>query len=208
MDYGDLVTFSYSAVHKAKSAAHDPYPTVLVLHPNYEGKMHGIKWDMLSATEQEILKMILSEAYEAQNKNFLARRDPASAKLFDSLTQSSMSHDIRTPSQFYTNVIKPFIIRKAVQVTPYRQYRLDRVTNVRTKTPSTLMTAKLSGGQPPPAAPPGAQPGPAPQAKQGVVQKLKDWGKKKGLWESYVEKSRGTRGPLMANRAPNFRRNK
>ena len=209
MDYGDLVTFSYTSESKAKGAPHDPYPVVLVLHPNYEGKLHGIRWKMLSMPDQEIIKMILSEAYEAQNKNHLARRDPESAKRFDSVSKSSTSRDIRTASQFYSSVIKPLLSQRA---SAYRLYRLDKIKGASTVTPAALMTAKLGTQSPPPQAPPGATPGPAPAGQQSMMQNLKSKGQqmmhkaKKGVWESYVGKSRGTRGPLLPNRAPNFKK--
>lgn len=192
MDYGDLVTFKYNPVNPRRSTSGGAPPTVLILHPNYGGMVHAIKWDLLSPGQQNIMRMILDPEFAEEKKQSLVRQDPQSVKLYDDVTQSATVEDIRRPEQFYNQVIKILIgrLKGQRQSDPYRQYRFDRISNIRTLTTSAIMTGKQKTFG---------------RKIKGAVRKL---GKKMGLWESYVQKSRGTRGPKLPNRAPNFRKNK
>lgn len=189
MNHGDLVTFTYSPVYANRSTSKGAPAKVLILHPNHGGMVHGLKWDLLSDTQKNMVKMILDPSFAEEKKQSLVRQDPNSVKIFDNITQGAAVEDIARPKQFYEQVVQPLIAHlKTRQADPYRQYRLDRIKSVRTLTSAAIMTGKQKT---------------IGRKVKSAVSKI---GKKLGLWESYVQKSRGARGPQLPNRAPNFRR--
>ena len=134
MDHGDLVTFSYTAVHKRRSRAHDPSPTVLVLHPNWEGKMHGLNWGLMSAQQQNMVRMILDVKFEQEHKQSLTRQDPELVKHYDKVMATASVTEVSQPQAFYKQVIKSLISQgklstSGVRYEPYRQYLTPDVDN-------------------------------------------------------------------------------
>lgn len=190
MDYGDLIIFNYSPVTTNVTGTNPR--KVLVLHPNYQGKMHALKWDFLTASQQNMIRMLLDPSFAEEKKQSLVRQDPRSVQIFDAITQGEVTEDIRDPAQFYDKVIKQLIghLKGQKQRDPYRQYLVGQITNSRTLTPFSIMTGKQKTFG---------------RKVESTVHKL---GKKLGLWESYVKNSRGTRGPRLPNRTPNFERKK
>jgi len=148
MDHGDLVTFHYPAVHKRKSRAHDPNPTVLVLHPNYEGKVHGLNWGLMTPNQQNMIRMILDVGFEQQHKQALTRQDPSLMKEYDKVVGMASVTEINQPYPFYQQVIKKLISAgnlsaSGVKYEPYRQYTLTNISSVRILQPAAIMMGSV-----------------------------------------------------------------
>lgn len=59
---GDVLSFRYSSPN-SPSRGFEPPKTVMVLAPNWQGHLHGIKMTGLTPTEQEYLQQLLQTAY-------------------------------------------------------------------------------------------------------------------------------------------------
>lgn len=159
---GDIVTFKYVAIHRG-SRAHDPNPKVLVLHPDFEGKMHGLNIGYFSQNDMNMLRMILSVGFEQRYKASLTRQSPEAVKLFEKIMSEASVTDINSPQQFYYQVIKPIIKPRGYE--PYRQYTVQKIGAITIVERAEVMTSDVDPA--------------APEAKSGLFQKvfnrLKNW---------------------------------
>lgn len=194
---GDLVTFSYPAVKLQGTQAHDKNPTVLVLHPNYEGIMHGLNFNYLGPQEINMIRMLLSPKFQLENKAALTRQRPDLIKRFDSIVESATESEVNSSAAFYSKVIKPLITTGGIHAKkyePYRQYRVDKIKGLRIVTAATIMTADAAGG--------GSAGWNAPTSAWNAPKG------KKSLWQKFLDKTRGTKGAKLPTRAPNFKKNR
>ena len=60
---GDVVNFRYDAPSKKPRSFFEPPRVVMILTPNYNGHLHGIKLTGLNPAEQEYIQMVLMAAY-------------------------------------------------------------------------------------------------------------------------------------------------
>ena len=126
---GDLISFSYPAIHKQDTQAHDKTPKVLVLHNNWQGNMHGLNFNYLTDNEINMIRMMLDPAFELKNKAALTRTAPHVVKEFDAIMERAQNTNITSPYVFYQQVIKPFIMPRSWD--PYRRYRPEKMSNVK-----------------------------------------------------------------------------
>jgi len=129
---GDLVSFSYPAVHLEGTQAHDKHPEVLILHPNWEGLVHGLNFNYLTRDEINILRMLIDPMYEMRYRTALKQRNPTAYAEMDKIISEPGAYrntKINSPHDFYRGVIRPFIITRNWD--PYRRYRPEKMRNIR-----------------------------------------------------------------------------
>jgi len=75
---GDLIRFTYEGKSKRVGSVgrHDKFPKVLVLHPNWEGLVHGLNFNYLSDDEVNVIRMLLDPMFEMKYRDSLRRRNP------------------------------------------------------------------------------------------------------------------------------------
>jgi hypothetical protein len=114
---GQVVRFTYNHLAVDEDSG-DRHKEVLVLHPHWQGKMHGIDLKRLTTAEREVLNAILDP--ETKKKphrlplvnDILRRMDPIT--------------EIRNPMTFYSRFVKVFLRNKDA----YRTYYPTRMLNV------------------------------------------------------------------------------
>jgi hypothetical protein len=142
---GDLVSFTYPAVHQEGTKAHDKFPEVLVLHPNYEGLLHGLNFNYMDADEINTIRMLLDPFFEMQQRENLRRRNPSAfAELERIITTPGAYRNtkINSPVAFYKGVIRPFIKTRGWD--PYRKYSIEKIKAGRVIQPAAHMTGEDS----------------------------------------------------------------
>lgn len=141
---GDLITFSYPAVHQQGTRAHDKYPQVLVLHNNWRGLVHGLNFNYLTDDEINTVRMFIDPAFAMQHRDNLKRKNPAQSAEFERIVATIQINDITSPGMFYEQVVKPFIVIRGWD--PYRLYRPEKMTGVRILQPMRHMTGQDKPG--------------------------------------------------------------
>lgn len=126
---GDLITFSYPAVHQQGTRAHDKFPQILVLHTNWEGCVHGLNFNYLTDDEINTIRMLLDPAFEMNYREAMGRKNPAAIAEFDRIMQHAANANITSPRDFYVKAVRPFISTRGWD--PYRLYRPEKMTGVR-----------------------------------------------------------------------------
>lgn len=126
---GDLVTFSYPAVHQQGTRAHDKFPQVLVLHTNWEGCVHGLNFNYLTDDEINTIRMILDPSFEMTYREALGKKNPNAISEFDRIMKTAAHANITSPRDFYVKFVRPFIMSRGWD--PYRLYRTDKMTALR-----------------------------------------------------------------------------
>ena len=145
---GDLVTFTYPLPPDTR--AHDRFPRVLILHPNWQGLTHGLNFNYLSADEINTIRMLVDPFYEMKYRDALKRKNPNAYRELEAIITTPTSwrgSSVRnarmtSPQEFYRGVIRPFIIQRGWD--PYRKYRADKVSAVRIITPARVITGEDS----------------------------------------------------------------
>lgn len=114
---GQVIRFTYS--HKAVDGdTGDRFKEVMVLHPNWRGKMHGIDMKRLTAAEREVLDAIFDPE---------SRKVPHRIPLVnDILNRMDPLEDVKNPQSFYSRFVKVFLRDKDA----YRTYWPLRMFNV------------------------------------------------------------------------------
>lgn len=140
-EFGDIVRFTYK--HQVVDASTgDTHKEILVLHPNWNHKIHALDLKRLTPAEREVLEAVLDP--EQKDKphrlplvNDIKRRmDPAEL--------------IRNPVAFYTKFVKPFLRGKDA----YRQYvpslmnGITKVKDAKIKTGKKPVENPLFGPKP------------------------------------------------------------
>lgn len=162
---GDLITFSYEgkSTRVGPVGRHDKFPQVLVLHPNWEGLVHGLNFNYLSDDEKNVIRMLLDPMFEMKFRDALRNRNP---NLYDELEgivtgkagsggglhqvapppapsgPTTRVTKINNPRGFYYNIIRPFIYERGWD--PYRRYAPSRMKNVRVVTSARVITGEES----------------------------------------------------------------
>ena len=112
---GSIVRFGYSGKN-----VHDSKPLVLVLHPRYKGKLHGLN---LSYIPESVLKSLWKEVQETVQgkiKRLLKMRLPL------------LKPDIGDPQKFYHSRLKGFLKSKLGKTSvAYRLYNSRNISGVR-----------------------------------------------------------------------------
>lgn len=123
---GDIIAFSYSSepqqgVRDVKAArqrtqsgqtswkekkpivnTHDPYPNVLVLHDNWQGKIHGINTNQFSQQEINYITAIIDPFFAEE----IIKKD---GRIRAELQRLPRDLNILSPHHFYLNFVKAFI---------------------------------------------------------------------------------------------------
>jgi hypothetical protein len=126
---GDLISFSYPAVHQQGTRAHDKYPEILVLHDNWQGVVHGLNFNYLTADEINTIRMIIDPYFEMKYRSELNQKNAAAFQELEKIITTSGNPPIVSPRVFYQKVIKPFIVVRGYD--PYRLYRPEKMSSVR-----------------------------------------------------------------------------
>lgn len=101
-------------------APHDPNKEILVLHPNWNNKVHGIDLKRITPAEQQVLRSIMDPKVKAQidGGTWPAEGAPAYPLIRDILSRMDPAELIKNPLAFYQRLVKPFIRNKDC----YRQF--------------------------------------------------------------------------------------
>jgi len=129
-EIGDLITFTYPAVHQQKTKAHDKFPQVFVLHSNWRDNVHGLNFNYLSNDEINVIRMIIDPSFQLKYFFNLQKKNPNLANEFDRIMAAAgSSPPVTSPYDFYTKFIKPFIRIRGYD--PYRLYNTGKMTGIR-----------------------------------------------------------------------------
>lgn len=145
---GDLVSFSYPL--RPNTRAHDPYPRVLILHPNWQGLVHGLNFNYLSNDEINTIRMLIDPFYEMKYRDALKRKNPKAFQELEAIIttpvqfagMSVRNAKMSSPQEFYRGVIRPFIMQRGWD--PYRKYRADKVRHSRIVSPARVIMGEES----------------------------------------------------------------
>lgn len=108
----------------------DDFKEVMVLHPTWQGKLHGIDLKRLTAAERETLSAIFDPDQKEKQHRFplvndiLRRMDPIS--------------DIKNPVSFYSKFVKVFLRNKDAYRTYYPGHMLNVTIAEQTKVAGTV----------------------------------------------------------------------
>jgi len=142
---GQLVSFSYPAVHEQGTRAHDKRPKILVLHPGWrKGSkllVHGLNFNYLTDDEINLIRMLIDPGFQLKYFDNLQKKNPALAQEFDRIIGRAGAAVITSPHDFYLKVIKPFIQVRGWD--PYRLYDPAKITGSRV----VQSTRKMVGEQ-------------------------------------------------------------
>lgn len=126
---GTMIRFTYK--HQAVDAATgDKFKEILVLHPHWQNKVHGVDLKRLSPAERKVLELVLDPAQKdiPSNiplvNNIKSRMDPIK--------------DIHNPMMFYTKFVKPFLNGKDA----YRTYVPHNMSSVTVLKDFSIATGK------------------------------------------------------------------
>jgi hypothetical protein len=116
LEAGQIVRFNYKGEY-----ARVKRPLVLVLNPRWNGKLHAVSLDYISDAVLLKLRKIVQETLQQRLQQLTRLRLPL------------LKADIKDPQKFYYSRLKPFI-RTYFDSTesPYRQYIVGNITNLRT----------------------------------------------------------------------------
>lgn len=145
---GDIVTFRYPLPPGTR--AHTPYPQVLVLHPDWQGLMHGLGWHLMTQDEMNVIRMLVDPFFEMQYRKGLQKRNPVLYAEMEKIITSPQTWNnvsvrnakITSPQEFYRGVIRPFIRRRGWE--PYRKYDVTKIASPRVITPARVLTGEES----------------------------------------------------------------
>jgi hypothetical protein len=126
---GDLATWTYRAPQ-----AHDKFPKVLVLHDNWEGKVHGLNLNYLTDDEINFLRIVLNVDFAKKElKKFIEHSQKWNNKqLLEDLKNIEgkyASLNIMSPRDFYVRFVRGFIKPRGWD--PYRLYRPEYIIGPR-----------------------------------------------------------------------------
>ncbi|MHA2045170.1 MAG: hypothetical protein ACW99G_10265, partial [Candidatus Thorarchaeota archaeon] len=93
---GSTIRFTYNSVSSG-----DRFKEVLVLHPNWNGKVHAIDLKRLTAAEREVLNAVLDPKQKGKTHKL--------PLVNDILTRMDPTELIRSPTSFYNQLVKQFL---------------------------------------------------------------------------------------------------
>ena len=136
-EVGQFITFTYNPPAKDTRARaglqtdpiQDKSKEIMVLHPNWHHKIHGIDLKRLTPAEGQVLHAIMDP--ETKRKvdahEWPIQGVPAYPLIRDILSRMDPVELIKNPLSFYQRLVKPFIRDKDC----YRQYNPQYVFGVR-----------------------------------------------------------------------------
>jgi len=173
IDPGQIIRFTYH--HRAEEVDEDTgdkYKEVLVLHPNWHHKVHGIDLKRLTEAERDVLYAILDEKTV---KDIKTRKKPHRFPLVnDIVRRMDPLQEIKNPVAFYTRFVKVFLRNKDAYRTyfPVRMSAIQivKASDVRGKVtnPKPLFHPVETKPQPPQQAQQPKQPTQPQQPQQGM----------------------------------------
>ena len=112
---GHIIRFSYSGENVS-----DPKPMVLVLHPNWQGKLHGINIDYVPERVLQRLWNLVQITLQGKIETLAKLRLPL------------LKADIGNPYSFYHSRLKGFLKSKLGKTSDaYRTYTYNGVSGIR-----------------------------------------------------------------------------
>ena len=126
---GQIIRFTYN--HQAvDDSTGDKFKEVLVLHPFWNNKLHGIDLKRLSPAEREVLEAVLDPDQKGK---------PHRLPLVNDIKRKMDPIElIKNPVIFYTKFVKPFLRSKDA----YRQYVPSRMTGITKIRDASIKTGK------------------------------------------------------------------
>lgn len=128
MNIGDLVRFSYRG-----KIVHDPRPTVLILHPNWQNQTHGLNFNYLSEQEINYIRSVLNPVFAAE----MIKKDPRIASQMQRISHIINTLVITQPHDFYLRFVRGFIQPRGWD--PYRRYTPSGISGVQTVVRQAVM---------------------------------------------------------------------
>lgn len=135
---GQIIRFTYHH-KKVDQNTGDKYKEILVLHPSWEGKVHGIDLKRISPAEREVLMVIMS--YDGRRFKSLRYQGEFHHKIplvNDILNRMNPRREAKNPRTFYAKFVKPFLHKQDA----YRTYFAPMMSGV------SVVTNKTATGQP------------------------------------------------------------
>lgn len=132
---GDILRFTYKH-QSVDEHTGPPQKEVLVLHPNWHNKIHGIDLKRLSPAERKVLEIVLDPKQKDTPSriplinNIRKRMDPI--------------EEIQNPQTFYAKFVRPFLNGKDA----YRQYIPHLMTGVTRTQKAQISTGKAPTEKP------------------------------------------------------------
>jgi hypothetical protein len=121
---GEIIRFTYNHLPTGiDEHTGDRFKEVLVLHPNWQRKVHAIDLKRLTLAEREVLREVLDPKTRESVKAGKRSRIPL---VNDIVTRMNPLEEIKNPVSFYSRFVKVFLRNKDA----YRQYHPDRMSNV------------------------------------------------------------------------------
>ena len=117
-EIGDTVSFNYKS-----ERSHDPTPTILVLHPDWQNLTHGISLNVLTDQETNYLKAVVSPPLAAE----IVKKDPRIRQELARIRGQLATINIMSPRDFYVRFLKTFIRR----YDSYRLYKPQLMSNIK-----------------------------------------------------------------------------
>lgn len=107
----------------------DPSKNIMVLHPNWHNKVHGVDLGRLTPAEVQVLKSVMDPKVKAavDAGQWPVEGAPNYPLIRDILRRMDPAELITNPLAFYQRLIKPFINGKDC----YRQYWPNHMYNAR-----------------------------------------------------------------------------
>jgi hypothetical protein len=112
---GQILRFTYRPPKPTENPV-DQFKEVLVLHPNWQGKMHAIDLKRLTPAEREVLDAVMDPAQRGKPHRI--------ALVNDILRRMDPLTEIRNPMSFYSKFVKVFLRRADAYRTYYSRYML------------------------------------------------------------------------------------
>lgn len=134
---GQIIRFTY--MHQVRDAeTGDRYKEVLVLHPHWAGKVHGIDLKRLSPAERQVLEIVMSWDWRKHKSDrYEEHPNPLVADIMRRMPQPK--REVKNPKIFYYKFVKPFLNKRDA----YRTYYPGQMTGV-----SVIKDAEISTGKP------------------------------------------------------------
>lgn len=116
---GQTLRFTYRE-HAGASPdeSSDDFKEVLVLHPNWQGRLHGIDLKRLTSAERETLDAVFNPDQKGKPHRF--------PLVNDILRRMNPIEEVKNPVSFYSKFVKVFLRNKDA----YRTYNPSRILNV------------------------------------------------------------------------------
>ena len=100
----------------------NPNKEIMILHPNWQGKVHGVDLKRITPAQVEVLKLVMDP--ETKNDQAKLNKYPL---VRDILNRMNPVEVIKNPISFYSMMIKPFLNRADA----YRIFFPDRMHSLK-----------------------------------------------------------------------------